>query len=86
MEKNKIMAIDWENLKSGTSMYMKDFPSVKLIKLDNSKACYINYDGISIMVDIKEYSSESHGNYHYFRTCEEDWHPLTSRLWIINET
>lgn len=85
MEQKKVFAIDWEALKSGTTLYMKDFPSVRLMKLDNRKGCYIMNTNDPKIVDIGEYVSEANGPYHYFRLNSEDWHPLTNRLWIINE-
>lgn len=80
MEKN-VISIDWKSLKSGTMLHMKDFPTIKLLKLDNSKACYFNYENDSILVNIKEYESKEHGSYYYFQTNKDDWHPLTKRLW-----
>ena len=76
-----IEKIDWPSLMNGTSLQMKDFPSVRLLKLDNAKGVYYGYGENSVVVDIKEYNSESHGNYYYFQTCKDDWHPLTTRLW-----
>lgn len=78
---DKISSIDWLNIPSGTMLHMKDFPSVKLLKLDNSKGCYFNYESDSLEVEVKEYVSETHGNYYYFQTHKDDWHPLTTRLW-----
>jgi len=77
----KLVAINWESLKSGAMLRMKDFPSIKLLKLSNSKACYFPYGDDSIIVDIKEYESEINGFYYYFQTKKDDWHPLTIRLW-----
>jgi hypothetical protein len=82
MEKEKPFALDWSSIKSGTMLHMKDFPSVKLLKLDNHKACYFNYGESAILVDIKEHTSNTHGTYYYFKTCLDDWHPLTSRNWV----
>ena len=82
MEKEKPFAFDWEKLKSGEMIHMISFPSVKLLKLDDKKACYFGYDDADgIIVDIITYKSEIHGNYFAFKVTEEDWHPLTSRLW-----
>ena len=84
MEKEKPFAIDWEKIKDGTMLSMKDFPTIKLLKLDNKKACYFGYDSDSgTIVDIDEYVSELHGGYHYFQATKDDWHPLTSRLWNV---
>lgn len=83
MEESKVCAIDWLDLINGTTLQMRDFPSVRLLKLDNSKACYFDYGGEPKIVDIKEYISEEHGSYYYFQTSDEDWHPLTNRLWNI---
>lgn len=78
----KPFAIDWPSIKSGTMIRMKDFPSIRLLKLDNKKACYFSFDDDNgILVDIGTYTSEIHGDYYYFKTCEDDWHPLTNRLW-----
>ena len=76
-----VIAVDWESLKSGTMLRMKDFPSVRLLKLDNSKACYFSYDSEPKTVSIKEHTSEKHGSYYFFQTSQDDWHPLTTRLW-----
>lgn len=76
-----VIAVDWGSLKSGTMLHMKDFPSVRLLKLDNHKGCYFGYDETTQLVDIKEHVSESHGSYYFFQTGKEDWHPLTTRLW-----
>ena len=35
------------------------------------------------IVDIDEYTSELHGDYHYFQVTKNDWHPLTNRLWNV---
>jgi len=78
-----VIAIDWESLKNGTTMHMKDFPSVIVIKLSNSKACFFKYDYNCTVVDIKEHTSEEYGSYFYFQTTKDDWHPLTNRLWEI---
>lgn len=80
---NEIITIDWPSLKSGSMIHMRDFPSVRLLKLDNNKAVYYSYDGIGRVVDIKLYDSHEHGEYYYFSMGENDWHPLTSRLWNI---
>ena len=69
MEKEKPFSIDWESIKTGTMIHMKDFPSIKLLKLDNRKACYFGFDDENgILVDIKTYNSELHGEYYYFKT------------------
>ena len=47
-------------------IHMRDFPSVRLLKLDNNKAVYYSYDGIGRVVDIKLYDSHEHGEYYYF--------------------
>ena len=78
-----IQTIDWPSLKSGTTIQMKDFPSVKLLKLDNTTGLYYGYDDKNVIVKVKEYTSESNGHYYYFQTSDEDWHPLTNRLWSI---
>jgi hypothetical protein len=83
MESKIPVAIDWESIKPGTMLTMKDFPTVKLMKLDNSKGVYFGYDVVSKVVDVKEYISEEHGGYMYFQTYENDWHPLTTRLWNV---
>ena len=80
---NKTVAINWDNLLPGSTIYMKDFPKIKLIKLDSAKAAYVGYDNYPKIVEIKEYASEGHGNYMYFQTNPNDWHPLTTRLWKI---
>lgn len=86
MEKEKPFAIDWPSIKSGTMLHMKDFPSIKLLKLDNHKGCYFGFDEAEngVLVDIKTYTSELHGDYYYFRMTSEDWHPITSRLWVYD--
>ena len=76
-----VIAVDWGNLKSGTMLHMKDFPTIKLLKLDNSKGCYFAFDNVSQLVDIREHISENHGSYYFFQTHKDDWHPLTTRLW-----
>jgi len=81
----KVTAVDWPSLKSGTMLHMRDFPTVKLLKLDNSKGCYFNYSGETILVDVGEYTSEVNGSYYYFQTEKDDWHPLTNRLWTIHD-
>jgi len=83
MERKTPKAIDWESIKPGTMLSMKDFPTVKLLKLDNSKGIYFGYDISSKVVNIKEYVSEENGGYMYFQTHENDWHPLTTRLWNV---
>lgn len=81
----KPFAIDWPSLKSGTTLYMRDFPSIKVMKLDNRKGFYFGYDNANgVLVDIGTYTSELYGDYHYFRTSQDDWHPLTSRLWTYD--
>ena len=74
---------EWESLKNGTTLQMKDFPTVRVLKLDNSKGCYFSYENKIQIVDIKEYESEEIGHYYVFQTCETDWHPLTKRLWKL---
>jgi hypothetical protein len=82
MEKEKPFAFDWEGLKSGEIIHMKDFPSIRVLKLDNKKACYFGYDEANgVLVDILTYASEIHGDYHAFKVTGDDWHPLTNRLW-----
>ena len=76
-----IVAIDWPSIKSGTVIQMKDFPSVRLLKLNNSKGVYYGYDDNSTIVDIKEFNSNENGHYYYFQLNPQDWHPLTTRLW-----
>lgn len=76
-----VIAVDWDALKSGTMLHMKDFPSVKLLKLDNHSACYLSYDNEPKIVNIQEHVSEKHGSYYFFQTSKDDWHPLTTRLW-----
>jgi len=83
MENIKVFALDWEKIEVGTMLHMKDFPRIKLQKLDNRKACYIKDNGETLLVNIGEFESELHGSYYYFKTCEDDWHPLTSRLWSL---
>lgn len=78
-----IQTIDWPSLKSGTTIQMKDFPSIRLMKLDNHKGCYYGYDNYYHIVDIEEYNSEVNGFYYYFQLSREDWHPLTNRLWEL---
>ena len=83
MQGNKISAIEWLDLIDGTTLQMKDFPSIRLLKLDNNKACYFGYGNETKIVDVKEHESEKHGSYYYFQTEKDDWHPLTTRLWNI---
>ena len=83
MEESSVSTINWDDLKNGTTIKMKDFPSIRLLKLDNNKACYFGYSEEPVLVDIKEYVSNKHGIYFYFQTSEDDWHPLTNRLWSI---
>jgi hypothetical protein len=84
MEKNKSFAIDWPSLKSGVTLHMSDFPSIKLIKLDNKKGFYFgNDDSDGVLVDIGLYDSEVNGEYYYFQITKDDWHPITSRLWSV---
>jgi len=83
MEKGTVFALDWEKIKTGTMLHMKDFPAIKLLKLDNRKACYFKDNGETQLVDIGEFTSEIHGSYYYFKTCKDDWHPLTNRLWNV---
>ena len=78
-----IQTIDWPSLKSGTTIQMKDFPSVKLLKLDNTTGLYYGYDDKNVIVNVKEYTSESNGHYYYFQIGPDDWHPLTARLWRV---
>jgi hypothetical protein len=78
-----IQTIDWPSLKSGTTIQMKDLPSVKLLKLDNTTGLYYGYSESHTIVKIKEYVSESNGHYYYFQISPEDWHPLTTRLWNV---
>ena len=85
MEEKKVFAIDWDALKSGTTLHMKDFPSVRLMKLDNRKGCYIVDTNDPKIVNIGEYVSEAHGTYRYFSLSKDDWHPITNRLWVVNE-
>ena len=77
----KIVAIDWPSIKSGMVIQMRDFPSVRLLKLNNSKGVYYGYDDNSTIVDIKEFNSDENGHYYYFQLSPQDWHPLTTRLW-----
>ena len=79
----EIVSIDWPSLKSGTEICMKDFPDIKLLKLNNNKACYFKHDSPGVVVDIKLYSSSEHGEYYYFSMNIDDWHPLTTRLWNL---
>ena len=81
MEGSKIHAIDWGKIPDGRTLSMRDFPSTTLLKLNNKKGLYTNYRNDSILVDIKEHKSNENGNYYVFQTCEDDWHPLTNRLW-----
>ena len=60
---------------------MKDFPRIKLLKLDNRKAVFYSLEGDAKTVDIKIYESYERGYYYYFSTGPNDWHPLSSRLW-----
>ncbi len=83
MEESGVSTINWDDLKNGTTIKMKDFPSIRLLKLDNNKGCYFGYNEEPVLVDIKEYVSNKHGIYFYFQTSEDDWHPLTNRLWSI---
>ena len=83
MEECKVSAIEWPDLINGTTLQMKDFPSIRLLKLDNNKACYFGYGDETKIVDVKEHESEKHGSYYYFQTEKDDWHPLTTRLWNI---
>lgn len=85
MEKEKPFAIDWLSIKSGTVIKMKDFPSVRLLKLDDRKGCYFNpsSEDDGTLVDIVTYKSEVNGEYYAFKVTEEDWHPITSRLWNL---
>ena len=80
MEGCNVYSIDWLNVISGAVLRMRDFPSVRLMKLDNSKACYFDYSGEPKIVDIREHFSDEHGSYYYFQTRLDDWHPLTNRL------
>lgn len=83
MEESKVSTINWDDLLNGTTIQMRDFPSIRLLKLDNHKGCYFGFNDEPKLVDIKEYVSEKHGCYYYFQTNESDWHPLTNRLWRI---
>ena len=76
-----VISVDWCSLKSGSLLYMKDFPNIKILKLDNSKGCYFVYNSDPQIVNIKEYISEKNGSYYFFKLGEDDWHPLTRRLW-----
>ena len=82
MEKQKPFALDWESIKSGTMLHMRDFPSIRLLKLDSTKACYFGYEtDFGTLVDVKTFVSQENGEYYYFSMSKDDWHPLTNRLW-----
>lgn len=80
---NQTFALDWISIPSGKMLQMRDFQSIKLLKLDDKKACYFDFDNKATEVDINVYESKERGNYYYFQTCKEDWHPLTNRLWAV---
>ena len=46
-----IQTIDWPSLKSGTTIQMKDFPSVKLLKLDNTTGLYYGYSETNKLIN-----------------------------------
>ena len=82
MDKKKPFALDWPSVKKGTMLHMTDFPSVRLLKLDDRKGCYFGYEtDLGTLVDVKTHTSEINGEYYYFSMSKEDWHPLTNRLW-----